>query len=50
MLGKFGEPEPVLPEPAPFTCEDCGGELTFLREIAPVRFLRGPPRRRHADP
>lgn len=43
-LGEFGEPLPQLPEPIPFTCESCGGELTFLREIAPIRFMRGPPR------
>lgn len=45
-LGHFGEPEPVLPDPIPFTCECCGGELTFLREIAPIRLMRGPPRKR----
>lgn len=44
-LGEFGEPAPVLPEVEPFTCEHCGGELTFLREIAPIRLMRGPPRK-----
>jgi hypothetical protein len=48
QLGELGEPAPELPEPVPFTCECCGGELTFLREIAPVRFMRGPPRRQPA--
>lgn len=45
-LGELGEPAPVLPELIPFTCRSCGGELTFLREIAPIRFLRGPPSKR----
>jgi hypothetical protein len=44
MLGASIEPLPKLPEPKPFTCEYCGGSLTFLREIAPSRFMRGPPR------
>ncbi len=30
----------------PFTCAHCGGALTFLREIAPIHLMRGPPRRR----
>ena len=47
-LGEFGEPDPVLPEVVPFTCDCCGGELTFLREIAPIRLMRGPPRRTRA--
>jgi hypothetical protein len=42
-LGELGEPTPLLPEVIPFTCDHCGGELTFLREIAPIRFMRGPP-------
>ena len=46
MLGKLGEPAPKLPEPIPFTCQCCGGALTFLREIAPIRLLRAPPRQR----
>ena len=46
MLGSIGEPAPVLPEPAPFTCQCCGGQLTFLREIAPIRLLRAQPRQR----
>ena len=36
-----------LPEPKPFTCQCCGGVLTFLREIAPIRLLRAPPRTQH---
>ena len=43
-LGELGEPAPKLPEPVPFTCDCCGGALTFLREIAPIHFMRGPPR------
>jgi Putative transposase len=43
MLGEIGEPVPKLPEPIPFTCQCCGGVLTFLREIAPFRILRAPP-------
>ena len=45
-LGKFGEPLPELPELKPFTCDCCGGELTFIREIAPIRSVRGPPPKR----
>jgi hypothetical protein len=43
MLGEIGEPAPILPDPKPFTCQCCGGLLTFLRDIAPFRSLRGPP-------
>ena len=43
MLGESVEPPPKLPEPKPFTCEHCGASLTFLREIAPSMFARGPP-------
>lgn len=43
LLGHIGEPAPKLPEPTPFTCQCCGGVLTFLREIAPIRLLRAPP-------
>jgi hypothetical protein len=43
-LGADPKPEPVLPEPRPHTCPCCGGTLTFLREIAPIRPLRAPPR------
>ena len=43
MLGEGTEPLPKLPEPKPFTCEHCGGALTFLREIAPTQYMRGPP-------
>ena len=35
---------PSFPNLKPFTCQYCGGVLTFLRDIAPVRLLRGPPR------
>lgn len=42
-LGADPAPLPELPDPAPHTCPDCGGELTFLRELAPVRLMRGPP-------
>ena len=45
MLGQLGEPTPKLPEPVPFTCQCCGGALTFLREIKPIYPMRGPPRR-----
>jgi hypothetical protein len=34
-----------LPEPRPHTCPCCGGTLTFLSEIAPIRPLRAPPRK-----
>ena len=37
LLGRIGEPAPVLPELKPFTCSCCGGNLTFLREIAASR-------------
>lgn len=47
LLGHIGEPAPQLPEPKPFTCQCCGGVLTFLREIAPIRLLRAPPRTEH---
>lgn len=50
MLGEFGEPAPQLPELEPFACPHCGGELTFLRDIAPVRIPRGPPRPKLAVP
>ena len=43
LLGKIGEPAPNLPEPKPFICQCCGGQLTFLREIKPLRPMRGPP-------
>lgn len=49
-LGELGEPVPELPEAIPFTCGHCGGELTFLREIKPIRFMRGPPARRTNTP
>jgi Putative transposase/Transposase zinc-binding domain len=47
LLGSIGEPAPQLPEPKPFTCQCCGGVLTFLREIAPIRLLRAPPSTEH---
>jgi len=42
-LGADPDPQPDLPEPQPHTCPCCGGNLTFLREIAPIHLLRGPP-------
>lgn len=42
MLGELGEPAPIFPELKPFTCLCCGGVLTFLRDIAPIRLMRGP--------
>jgi len=44
-LGVDPKPEPVLPEAKPHTCPCCGGQMTFLREIAPIHLLRAPPRR-----
>lgn len=43
LLGRIGEPAPVLPGLKPFTCKCCGGNLTFLRDISPVYPMRGPP-------
>jgi Putative transposase/Transposase zinc-binding domain len=43
LLGELGEPTPKLPEQVPFTCQCCGGQLTYLRDIAPLRSLRAPP-------
>jgi hypothetical protein len=44
MLGTaLNEPPPELPEIKPFVCERCGGELTFLRDIARPHPMRGPP-------
>jgi Putative transposase len=43
ILGEIGEPAPIFPDPKPFTCQCCGGVLTFLRDIAPIRLMRGPP-------
>lgn len=45
-LGAEIDPIPKLPEPQPPTCPCCGGNLTFLRELAPIHLLRGPPRNR----
>ncbi|MFK7852305.1 MAG: transposase [Akkermansiaceae bacterium] len=45
-LGADPKPEPQLPEARPHTCPCCGGNLTFLRELAPVRLMRGPPKKR----
>ena len=42
-LGADPKPEPELPEARPHTCPCCGGKLTFLRDIAPIHLLRGPP-------
>jgi hypothetical protein len=50
MLGEFSEPLPQIPEVEPFACPHCGGELTFLRDSAPVRIPRGPPRLKLAIP
>ncbi len=47
LLGSIGEPAAQLPEPKPFTCQCCGGVLTFLREVAPIRLLRAPPSTEH---
>ena len=44
-LGTDPDPRPILPEPMPHTCPCCGGNLTFLRDIAPIRLLRAPPRK-----
>ena len=44
-LGADPKPEPALPEAGPHTCPCCGGKLTFLRDIAPIHLLRGPPRK-----
>lgn len=43
-LGADPKPEPIFPEPLPHTCPCCGGNLTFLRDIAPIHLLRAPPR------
>lgn len=48
--GGLGEPAPQLPQRESFTCPCCGGGLTFLREIAPIRPLRGPPLPHSASP
>jgi hypothetical protein len=44
-LGADPKPEPKLPEAKPHPCPCCGGNLTFLREIAPIHLLRAPPRK-----
>jgi hypothetical protein len=49
-LGTDPAPQPELPEPKPFTCPCCGGNLTFLRELAPVRLMRGPPKKTQRQP
>jgi hypothetical protein len=47
LLGTtIDEPPPKLPEVQPFVCEHCGGELTFIREIARPNPMRGPPQTR----
>jgi hypothetical protein len=43
LLDAPAETPPDLPGFDPFTCHHCGGSLTFLREIAPCVFSRGPP-------
>lgn len=45
-LGADPDPQPDLPEPLPHTCPCCGATLTFLRELAPIRLMRGPPTRK----
>lgn len=45
LLGAGLEPTPTLPEPEAFCCQHCGSPLSFLREIAPIHPLRGPPRK-----
>ncbi len=43
-LGQSAEAIIALPESKPFTCDHCGGELKFLREIPRLTYgLRGPP-------
>lgn len=43
-LGQGPELPPHLPEPEPFTCPCCGGELKYLREIPRLTYpTRGPP-------
>jgi hypothetical protein len=49
-LGADPKPDPELPEARPHTCPCCGGELTFLRELAPIRLMRGPPKKRQSQP
>jgi hypothetical protein len=49
-LGELGEPAPQLPEPKAFICDCCGGALTFLCEIAPIRPIRGPPATQSSSP
>jgi len=48
LLGESGEPLARLPDIEPFSCPHCGGELTYLRDIAPIRIPRGPPRQQPA--
>ncbi|GAA5484870.1 IS91 family transposase ISSde12 [Haloferula sargassicola] len=50
LLGEIGEPAAVLPEIEPFACPHCGGPLTYLRDIAPIRIPRGPPIRTTVRP
>ena len=42
-LGELGEPHVQLPELPAFTCDHCGAELIFLRELKRLTPLRGPP-------
>lgn len=44
LLGaSLNEPLPVLPEPEPFACPHCGGELRFQRPLPRLSLARGPP-------
>jgi len=49
-LGTDPKPAPQLPEAKPHTCPCCGGNLTFLRELAPIRLMRGPPKKPRRQP
>ncbi len=44
LLGQSPEAPPELPEHDPFTCEHCGSDLKYLREIPRLTdTIRGPP-------
>ena len=46
LLGEFGEPAPILPEPEAFRCPHCEGELRFIRTIKRCNPDRGPPQQK----